>query len=361
LIAPVAPDWRSDPMNARKSIGVGVVGWGFASTTFHAPLIQATPGLQLVAVSSSRADELAQTSPSFAVEPTPEALFARSDIDLVVIPTPNDTHHPLAAQALAAGKHVVVDKPFTLSVDEADDLIARAQQADRLLSVFHNRRWDGDFLGLQDILNSGVLGRVTHFESHFDRYRPQVRQRWRESASQGGGLWYDLGPHLLDQTVQLFGQPKALWLDTQVQRDGAVADDWFHCVLRYPALRVVLHASALTASVAPRFVVHGTAGSYTKHGLDTQEDALKAGRIPGDNAWGSDPLPGTLVLQMGEQLVHSPGPSVPGNYLRYYAGIRDALRHKAPPPVTAVEARNVMRLIELGLQSKQTGNWAALD
>lgn len=348
-------------MNTRKPIGVGVVGWGFASTTFHAPLIQATPGLRLVAVSSSRADELAQTNPSFTVEPTPEALFARSDIDLVVIPTPNDTHHPLAAQALAAGKHVVVDKPFTLSVDEADDLIARAQQADRLLSVFHNRRWDGDFLGLQDILNSGVLGRVTHFESHFDRYRPQVRQRWRESASQGGGLWYDLGPHLLDQTVQLFGQPKALWLDTQVQRDNAVADDWFHCVLRYADLRVVLHASALTASVAPRFVVHGTAGSYTKHGLDTQEDALKAGRLPGDTAWGSDPLPGALVLQMGEQLVHSPGPSVPGDYLRYYTGIRDALLQKGPPPVTAAEARSVMRLIELGFESKQSGNWAALD
>lgn len=347
-------------MNARNPIGVGVVGWGFASTTFHAPLIQATPGLKLVAVSSSRADELAKASPPFAIEPTPEALFARGDIDLVVIPTPNDTHHPLAAQALAAGKHVVVDKPFTLSVDEADDLIARAQQANRLLSVFHNRRWDGDFLGLREVLNSGVLGRVTHFESHFDRYRPQVRQRWRESANLGGGLWYDLGPHLLDQTLQLFGPPQALWLDTLTQRDGAVADDWFHCVLRYPDLRVVLHASALTASVAPRFVVHGTAGSYTKHGLDTQEDALKAGRLPGDTAWGSDPLPGALVLQMGEQLIHSPGPSVPGNYLRYYAGIRDALRHGSPNPVPAEEARAVMHLIELGRQSSERGLYVSL-
>jgi scyllo-inositol 2-dehydrogenase (NADP+) len=357
---PAARVWLPDHMNARKPIGVGVVGWGFASTTFHAPLIRATPGMKLVAVSSSRADELTQTSPSFAIEPTPGALFARNDIDLVVIPTPNDTHYPLAAQALAACKHVVVDKPFTLSVDEADDLIARAQQANRLLSVFHNRRWDGDFLGLQEVLNSGVLGRVTHFESHFDRYRPQVRQRWRESASLGSGLWYDLGPHLLDQTLQLFGPPQALWLDTQAQRDDAVADDWFHCVLRYPALRVVLHASALTASVAPRFVVHGTAGSYTKHGLDTQEDALKAGRIPGDAAWGSDPLPGALLLQMGEQLVHSPGPSVPGNYLRYYAGIRDALLHDHPLPVTAADARTVMQLIELGRQSQQSGSWSAL-
>lgn len=347
-------------MEARAPIGVGVVGWGFASTTFHAPLIQATPGLQLVAVSSSRTSELADTGLPFAIEPSPQALFARDDIELVVIPTPNDTHHPLAAQALAAGKHVVVDKPFTLTVPETDDLIARAAQADRLLSVFHNRRWDGDFLGLQEVLNSGVLGRVTHFESHFDRYRPLVRQRWRESASLGGGLWYDLGPHLLDQTLQLFGQPQALWLDTQAQRDGAVADDWFHCVLRYPALRVVLHASALTASVAPRFVVHGTAGSYTKRGLDTQEDALKAGRTPGDADWGADPLPGSLTQQIGDQLMHSPGPAVPGNYLRYYAGIRDALRQASPPPVTAQEARAVMRLIELGRLSRDQGRWVPL-
>lgn len=345
---------------AQNPIGVGVVGWGYASTTFHAPLIQATPGLRLVAVSSGRADTLSHSGLPFAVEPNPEALFARDDIDLVVIPTPNDTHHPLAAQALAAGKHVVVDKPFTLTVAEADDLIERARQAGRLLSVFHNRRWDGDFLGLQEVLDSGVLGRITHFESHFDRYRPQVRQRWREAASLGGGLWYDLGPHLLDQALQLFGQPKALWLDTQVQRNKAVADDWFHCILRYPGLRVVLHASALTASVAPRFVVHGTAGSYTKHGLDTQEDALKAGRAPGDPAWGSDPLPGALVLQMGDQLVHSPGPSVPGNYLRYYAGIRDALRHGSPNPVPAEEARAVMHLIELGRQSRERGLYVSL-
>ena len=347
-------------MVARTPIGVGVVGWGYASTTFHAPLVQATPGLRLVAVSSGRADTLSHSGLPFAIEPSPQALFAREDIDVVIIPTPNDTHHPLAAQALAAGKHVVVDKPFTLTVAEADDLIERAEQAGRLLSVFHNRRWDGDFLGLQEVLSSGVLGRVTHFESHFDRYRPQVRQRWREAASLGGGLWYDLGPHLLDQALQLFGQPKALWLDTQVQRDKAVADDWFHCVLRYPGLRVVLHASALTASVAPRFVVHGTAGSYTKHGLDTQEDALKAGRTPGDAAWGSDPLPGALVLQMGEQLVHSPGPSVPGNYLQYYAGIRDALLRNGPPPVTAAEARAVMHLIELGSQSRERGLWVSL-
>jgi predicted dehydrogenase len=340
-------------------IGVGIVGWGFASTTFHAPLIQATPGMRLVAVSSGRADVLGTDALPFAVEPTPQALFARKDIDLVIIPTPNDTHHPLAVEALAAGKHVVVDKPFTLTVTQADDLIERARHARRLLSVFHNRRWDGDFMGLKKVLGSGVLGRVTHLESHFDRYRPDVRQRWRESAELGGGLWYDLGPHLLDQTLQLFGQPQALWLDTQVQRDGAVADDWFHCLLRYPDLRVVLHASALTASVAPRFVVHGTAGSYTKHGLDTQEDALKAGRTPGDTDWGRDPLPGQLTLRQGSGVIQQTVEPLAGNYLPYYEGVRDAILQGNPLPVTASEARDVIRLIELGLQSHASGCWVS--
>ncbi len=345
---------ESLPLNT--SLNVGLLGYGFASATFHAPLIAAVPGLRLAAIASSRPHDVRADWPDAAVCATAAELIARPDIDLVVIATPNDTHALLAAQALAAGKHVVVDKPFTLNVAEAQALIALAAQQQRLLSVFHNRRWDADFLSLQAVLQGGELGRVTHLESHFDRYRPVVRPRWRESGSPGSGLWYDLGPHLLDQALQLFGTPETLSLDLASQRDGGLADDWFHAVLRYGPMRVVLHASALTARVAPRFVVHGTGGSLVKWGLDTQEDALKAGLRPPRADWGTDPNPLHLTLSDDQQaLTESQRPCARGDYTLYYAGVRDALLHGAANPVPAHEAVQVMALIELGLASAAQG------
>jgi predicted dehydrogenase len=345
---------ESPPLNT--PLNVGLLGYGYASATFHAPLIAAVPGLRLAAIASSRPGDVLADWPHVSVCASAAELIARPDIDLVVIATPNDTHAPLAAQALAAGKHVVVDKPFTLQVSEARDLVALAEQHQRLLSVFHNRRWDADFLSLQAVLQRGELGRITHFESHFDRYRPVVRQRWRESGQPGSGLWYDLGPHLLDQALQLLGTPETLSLDVASQRDGSLADDWFHAVLRYGPMRVVLHASALTARVSPRFVVHGTTGSLVKWGLDTQEDALKAGLRPSGEDWGIDPQPLQLTLSDDQQtLAESQRPCERGDYTRYYAGVRDALLHGAPNPVPAHEAVQVMELIELGLTSARQG------
>lgn len=343
-------------------LNVGLLGYGYASATFHAPLIAAVPGLKLTAVASSRPRDVQAAWPEVAVYDTASALIARPDIDLVVIATPNDTHAPLAAQALAAGQHVVVDKPFTLNVAEAQSLMALAKHHRRVLSVFHNRRWDADFMSVRSVLQSGELGRITHFESRFDRYRPVVRQRWRESASPGGGLWYDLGPHLLDQALQLFGQPQSLWLDLAHQRDGALTDDWFHAVLRYDSLRVVLHASALTAHVAPRFTVHGTLGSLVKCGLDTQETALKAGLRPLSADWGTDPNPLQLTLSDPHPtLTHSTQACVQGDYTRYYAAIRDAVQHGAPNPVPPEDALAVMALIELGQDSAQEGKRMNVD
>src|SRR6185369_7217421 len=230
-------------------IRVAIIGYGYATKTFHAPLIASVPGLALRAVSSSDASKVLADWPQLAVEASPQALIAREDIDLVVVPTPNDTHHPLARAALLAGKHVVVDKPFTLTLAEAQDLCTVAKQCGRLLSVFHNRRWDGDFLTVRELVAAGTLGRLTHVESHFDRYRPTVRARWREQAGPGSGLWVDLGAHLLDQSVQLFGLPEAMTVDLMTQRDGAVTNDAFHALLRYAdGLRVVLHATALAAA-----------------------------------------------------------------------------------------------------------------
>lgn len=299
-------------------IRVGIIGNGYATQTFHAPLVHATPGLELVAICHrDGVDEL----------------LSRTDVDLVVIPTPNHTHHPLAARALAAGKHVVVDKPFTVTAAEARDLMARAAQAGRLLSVFHNRRWDSDFLALRDGLADGRLGRVTQVASHFDRFRPVVRDRWRESDIPGGGLWYDLGPHLLDQALQLWGQPLSVWVDLQRQRDGALTDDGFHAVLRYAGgLRVLLHATALAAEPAPRWRVHGTQGSWVHQGPDAQEDALKAGIVPGEVGW--------------------PVAPAAGDYRSYYAGLRDAIAHGAPNPVPPEQALAVIGLIEQGVRAQ---------
>lgn len=333
------------------ALNVGLVGYGFASKTFHAPLIAAVPGLKLVAVSSSDPLKVRADWPELAVEASPEALFARPDLDLVVIPTPNETHYPLARAALAAGKHVVVDKPFTVSLAEARELAALAKDAGRVLSVFHNRRWDADFLTVRRVLASGELGRIVHFESHFDRYRPQTRARWREQDQPGSGLWYDLGPHLLDQALLLFGVPEAISLDLACQRDGALVDDWFHADLRYGQSRVILHAGALVPVPAARFTVHGSQGSFIKQGLDPQEDALRVGHFPPRSNWGVDPREAELTVWRDGEAQSRWLRCERGDYPAYYAAIRDAILGRGENPVPALDAIRVIGLIELGAKS----------
>ncbi|UTH72580.1 oxidoreductase [Chromobacterium sp. IIBBL 290-4] len=314
-------------MTERLRVGLG---YGYVGATFHAPLIDAVPGLELFAIVTSKPEQVMRDWPQARALSSPDALFACDDIDLVVIATPNDSHFPLARAALAAGKHVVVDKPFTLTLAEADQLVMEADRAELCLSVFHNRRWDADFLTIKQLLDEGRLGRVVHFESHFERFRPEVAARWRETAGPGAGRWYDLGPHLLDQAVQLFGLPEAILLETGALRDGALSDDWFHALLRYPDKRVILHGSMLAAAPAPRFIIHGTEGSFTKFGLDPQEEALKTGSKPGSSAWGLDPQPGRLLTAAdGEQ----PYEGAAGDYRQYYAAIRDCILEGKDNPV----------------------------
>jgi len=344
----------------KESFNVGVVGYGFASQTFHVPLIQATPGLELVAVSSSDAAKVHRDLSAVEVAASPQALFARHEVDLVVIPTPNESHFPLAKAALAAGKHVVVDKPFTVTLSEARQLRTLAEQAGRLLSVFHNRRWDSDFLTVRELLAEETLGRVVHFESRFDRFRPEVRQRWREQARPGGGIWFDLGPHLLDQVHQLFGMPRAILVDLARRRDGAQIDDDFLALLDYEGKRVSLHASALVAAESPRFVIHGTQGSYVKYGLDPQEGRLKQGETPAPR-WGEDTRNGRLTLAAEDgRLGEREHPTLPGDYLAYYQGVRDALLGEGDNPVPVDEALAVMQLLETGLDSARQQRWLRL-
>lgn len=333
------------------SVRVGLIGYGYASKTFHAPLIAGTPGMQLAAVSSSDAAKVHADWPAMSVVSNPAALFDDPNLDLIVIPTPNDTHFPLAKAALEAGKHVVVDKPFTVTLSQARELEALAKSRGRVLSVFHNRRWDSDFLTLKALLGEGTLGEVAWFESHFDRFRPQVRNRWREQAGVGSGIWYDLGPHLVDQALVLFGQPVSISVDLAQLRPGAQTTDCFHAILNYPQRRVVLHASMLAAAESPRYVVHGTRGSYVKYGLDPQEDRLKAGERPPLEDWGYDMRDGVLTLADGDSLVEKPLLTLPGNYPAYYAGVRDALNGQGENPVPASQAIRVMEIIELGIES----------
>ncbi len=341
---------------------VGLVGYGYAGQTFHAPLIAAVPGLRLAAVSSRDAARVRADWPDVDVMPDAQALLRRADLDLIVIASPNDSHFPLARAALAAGRHVVVDKPFTLTLAEALELEALARARGRVLSVFHNRRWDGDFLTLQDLLRRGVLGRVVHLESRIDRFRPQVRERWRESAEPGAGLWYDLGPHLLDQAVQLLGWPQALTLDLATLREGGQSPDWFHAELRYAGARATLHASMLAADSRPRFALHGTRGSFVKQGFDRQEDALKAGARPawphGDD-WGRDDGRAELTRVDGDALRTEALALKPGRWGDYYAALRDAIVSGAPNPVPPREACGVMALLEHGLESAATGRTVA--
>ena len=336
---------------------VGLVGYGYAGKTFHAPLIAAVPDLALVAVASSDAAKVHADWPEVTVHASPDELIARDDIDLVVIATPNDTHHPLARAALLAGRHVVVDKPFTVALDDARELVALARQQGRVLSVFHNRRFDGDFLTLRRLVREGALGRVVEMTSRHDRYRPEVRQRWRESDGPGAGLWFDLGPHLVDQALQLFGPPQAITLARDRTRDGALADDWFACHLRYDRLHVHLTAGMLVSASAPRLAVHGTAASFVKEGLDAQEDALKAGARPTwppQPGWGVDPGRAVRVTRAGDGAAVTEAVAMDaGAHQAYFAGVAAAIRGTAPNPVPADEALAVMGLIDLGIRSAQ--------
>ncbi|WP_218656680.1 oxidoreductase [Enterobacter cloacae] len=334
-----------------ESIRVGLIGYGYASKTFHAPLIAGTPGMALAAVSSSDATKVHADWPTVPVVSEPKHLFNDPNIDLIVIPTPNDTHFPLAKAALEAGKHVVVDKPFTVTLSQARELDALAKSLGRLLSVFHNRRWDSDFLTVKALLSEGTLGEITFFESHFDRFRPQVRNRWREQAGPGSGIWYDLAPHLLDQAVNLFGLPVSMTVDLAQLRPGAQTTDYFHAILSYPQRRIVLHGTMVAAAESARYIIHGTRGSYVKFGLDPQEDRLKNGeRLPQED-WGYDMRDGVVTKAEGETLVEETLLTSPGNYPAYYAAVRDALNGTGENPVPASQAIQIMELIELGIES----------
>ncbi len=330
-----------------RPVRVGLIGFGYAGRTFHAPLIGATEGIELAAIASSQRDAIADQLGPVPVVGSVADLLVRQDVDLVVVASPNHSHASIACQALEAGKHVVVEKPYALTLDEARGVNERARRSGRLFAVFQNRRWDSDFLAVRTAIERGSIGRAVHFESHFDRFRPQVRDRWRERPEDGGGIWYDLAPHLVDQALQLFGLPERVEASLAILRPGASAHDWAHAILHYPEKRVILHASMLAAGGSARFIVHGTLGSLVKERADQQEAQLLAGVVPGSPGWGRDEDPLVRYDEGGRTELPAPA----GDQRAFYRIVVAAIRDGAKSPVPLAQALATTAVIEAALRS----------
>ena len=322
-------------------IGVGIAGFGLSGSVFHGPLIASLPdNYKLVAIQTSREDAVKAAYPEVTVKPEFDQLITCPGVDLVVIGVPNKLHVPYAKKALQAGKHVVLEKPFTPSFESAKELIEIAKSSLGLLTVFHNRRYDDDFLTLKRLIDSKDLGDIIYFESHFDRFRLSPDDRWKEQPDPGSGNFFDLGSHLIDQALQLFGSPHTVFGDVTAQRDGAQAADYFHAVLGYDRLRCILHGSTLASFSPLRLLAHGTLGSFYSAGLDSQEDRLKQGQ-------GTEP---PAAKRRGE-IIRPDGsrqevPLENGDYQAFYRDLAESIKVGRPPVVRPQEAAQVIEVIE---------------
>jgi predicted dehydrogenase len=349
-----------------EEIGVGIIGFGLAAKVFHAPFVSAVPGLKLRAFVERKGDAAAQAYPAAETVRTVEALLEDPAIELVVVATPNETHYALAKQCLQAGKHVVIDKPFAATSEEAAELIELATAKGLVVAPFHNRRWDGDFLTVRKVLEEGSVGRLVTFESHFDRFRPMPRENtWKESANAANGMLFDLGPHLVDQCVALFGVPNTVTASVRTDRDNSAIEDAFDIVLGYDGLLAWCRASYLSCDASPRFLLHGTAGSFKKYGLDPQEPALVAGatvpRVGDEREWLQEAEEhwGTLTVAPAiidpATLVRTKVKTEVGDYRGFYANVRDAIKHKAQLAVPSEAGFMVVKLLELARLSSKEG------
>ena len=362
---PGTSDVRSTPGSrpADRPLRVGLASFGMVSRVFHAPLVRTAVGFELAAIVSSDAAKVRAAHPDVRHLPDVDALLADAGIDVVVVTTPNDTHVPIALAALAAGKHVVVEKPIGLDHAEAVRLADAADEAagrGLVATAFHNRRWDGDFLTVQDVLASGRVGRPVTLHSHFDRFRPAPRDRWRENGGPGSGLWLDLGPHLVDQARVLFGDPEWVQADIATIRDGARANDYADVTLAFPGgVRAILHASTLAAATPPRLVLHGTGGSVVVEGLDPQESQLGSGLAPGDAGYGiAEGAQAQVLLTDGTTATRTPRRA--GEYPQFYARLHAAITRGEAPPVSMRDAAEVMRILDAAIRSAETGTRVAL-
>ncbi len=339
-------------------IKTGITGYGYSARTFHLPLIESSGQFEFAAVSTSRPEDVRLKYPSVQIYKTAHDLITSSDVELIIITAPNDVHFDLAKLCLLNGKHVVLEKPMVTKSSEAEQLIVLAEKQCLVLSVFHNRRWDGDFLTVKKIIEEKSIGDIRYFESHFDRFRPEVKKRWREMPGPGSGIWFDLGSHLADQAIYLFGLPEALTARCLMTRENSETVDYFHVQLHYKNLEVVLHASSFCAGPNRRFHIEGTGGSYIKYGLDPQEDQLKNGMIPTDTDYGIEEKEkfGTLFNGTETKKIETAA----GCYQHYYSGIAGAVNNKDICPVKSEDAQNIIKILELAEVSSLTGKTVKL-
>ena len=339
-----------------KKINVGLVGFGLSGQCFHAPFISASENFNLLKVVERRENKSQKLYPHSKTVKDISDLYDDREIDLIVITTPTILHFDMAQKALLANKHVVVEKPFTMTSKEAHELIELAKKRDKMLSVYQNRRWDGDFLTVKSIINNKLLGKLVEYEAHFDRFRNNIRANaWQESVKSGGSILFDLGSHLIDQAQVLFGIPEQITADVRAQRKGSQIIDNFELIMGYDKLKVTLKAGMLVRGESPHFILYGTKGSFIKYGIDPQEDKLKQGISPLSKEWGTEAKKqwGTLNTQIKKLHFEGKVETISGAYAHYYDNIYEAITHKKELQVKPEEAKNTIRIIELALQSNR--------
>lgn len=346
------------------TVRVGLVGYGLSGRVFHAPLFEAA-GVDLHCVASSNAEKVHADYPGIIVHPNYDALLADENVDLVVLATPSDLHAEQLLKALAAGKHVIAEKPFTSTVAEADTVIAAARSANRIVTCFQNRRWDSDFLTIRQLIDNDTIGEIRSYRAHFDIYRPLQPEVWREKPGVAIGVHYDLGTHLVDQALTLFGAPDWVQGDLLGQRPGAEVADTCHIRMGYQEndLRVDLFASLFPADDTCRFCVHGTKGSYVKRHMDIQESQMRRGMKATEEGFGIEPEShwGRLTIAESDDVTSASSyPTLPGAHYEIYAQLKSAIENGKPPPVLMEEARLTMQVIEAVIESDQSGSRVAL-
>ena len=341
-------------------IRTGIIGYGLSGRVFHAPFIDVVDGYELTKISTSKPENvklIEERYPITSVVPDGKGIIDDPEIDLVIVTSPNTEHFRWAREALVAGKHVVVEKPFTVSVAEADELIEIAKQQGKILTVYHNRRFTSDTKTVRKILESNILGEIVDYESHFDRFRAEPRPggAWREDPLPGSGIFYDLGSHLIDQALWFFGMPLAVTADIDSQRPWAKADDHFDVRLHYASFTATLKSSMLCKIPGPTYLIHGRNGSYVKYGLDVQEAMLDNGAIPQGKDWGREPesIWGNIRVDCKGVKIEGKVESEQGDYRDYFINLRDAINGKAEIAVKPEEARNVIQIIEIAFKSSK--------
>lgn len=337
-----------------QTIKTALLSYGMSGEVFHGPLLESHEGFEISKI--WHRDSNKPVKHPYPTTGDYKDILADKSIDLVVVNTPNVTHFPFAEMALKAGKHVIVEKPFTVTVSEANQLIALAEKQKKILTVFQSRRWDSDFLTVKKIIEAKLLGQLVECEIHYDRFRNYIEPNtWKEVKDEGTGILYNLGSHLLDQVIVLFGMPRSLDARVGVQRPGGKVDDYFDIRLEYDRLLVILKSSYLVREQGPRFVLHGTEGSFVKSGIDPQEQALKDKKRPGTKGWGIEPKQwwGKLNTTLDGKHFEGPYEALPGNYLDFYNNVYEAITSGKPLAVKAAEARNVIQLIEACYNSSQ--------